>query len=79
MFAKKNLAKNYVCKKEFNKKKIFAKKNVLPPQPQPRIIGRFENQKNVIFFRNQAGLYGAHKNKVIHHILKLNFHIGNVP
>ena len=67
------------AKKNSTKKKIFAKKNVLPPQPQPRIIGRFENQKNVIFFRNQAGLYGAHKNKVIHHILKLNFHIGNVP
>ena len=68
-FAKKIQQRKYFCQKN----------NVLPPQPQPRIIERFENQKNVIFFRNQAGLYGAHKNKVIHHILKLDFHIGNVP
>ena len=62
-FRHKKSCQKLSLQKKFNKKKIFAKKNVLPPQPQPRIIGRFENQKNVIFFRNQAGLYGAHKKK----------------
>ena len=45
-------------------------------------VGRVENQKSLIFFKSQAGLYGAHKNKVIHHILKfqnISFHIGNTP
>ena len=45
-------------------------------------VGRVENQKSLIFFKSQAGLYGAHKNKVIHHILRfqnIHFHIGNAP
>ena len=45
-------------------------------------LGRVENQKSLIFFKSQAGLYGAHKNKIIHHILKfqnIRFHIGNAP
>ena len=70
------------AKKNSTKKRFSPKKNVLPPQPQPRMIGRFQNPKSLIFFRSQAGLYGAHKKKVIHHILKLEnirFHIGNVP
>ena len=47
-----------------------------------RTVGRVENQNSLIFFKSQAGLYGAHKNKVIHHILKfqnMRFHIGNAP
>ena len=46
------------------------------------LVGRVENQKSLIFFKSQAVLYGAHKNKVIHHILKfqnMRFHIGNAP
>ena len=45
-------------------------------------LGRVENQKSLIFFKSQAVLYGAHKNKVIHHVLKFQnicFHIGNAP
>ena len=44
--------------------------------------GRVENKKSLIFFKSQAGLYGAHKNKVIRHVLKFQnicFHIGNAP
>ena len=47
-----------------------------------RTVGRFENKKSLIFFKSQAGLYGAHKNKIIHHILEfenISFHIGNAP
>ena len=67
IFAKKiNFRHKKSCQKlslqKNQKKKIFAKKkNVLPPQPQPRMIGRFQNPKSLIFFRSQAGLYGAHK------------------
>ena len=46
------------------------------------VLGRVENQKSLISFKSQAGLYGAHKNKVIHHVLKFQnicFHIGNAP
>ena len=45
-------------------------------------VGRVENQKSLISFKSQAGLYGAHKNRVIYHILKFQnicFHIGNAP
>ena len=45
-------------------------------------VGRVENQKSLISFKSQADLYGAHKNKVIHHVLKFQnicFHIGNAP
>ena len=45
-------------------------------------VGRVENQKSLISLKSQASLYGAHKNKVIHHILKFkNIHspIGNGP
>ena len=49
--------------------------------PEGHIL-EFLNQKSLIFFKSQTGLYGAHKNKVIHHILKfqnIRFHIGNAP
>ena len=45
-------------------------------------LGRVENKKSLISFKSQAGLYGAHKNKVIRHVLKFQnicFHIGNAP
>ena len=48
----------------------------------PHALGRVENKKSLIFFKSQAGLRGAHKNKVIHHISKFQnicFHIGNAP
>ena len=48
----------------------------------PYTLGRVENQKSLIFSKSQAGLYGAHKNKVIHHISKFQnicLHIGNAP
>ena len=47
-----------------------------------RALGRVENKKSLIFFKSQAGLHGAHKNKVIRHISKFQnicFHIGNAP
>ena len=48
---------------------------IAPPPP----LGRVENQKSLIFLKSQAGFHGAHKNKVIHHVLKtqkIRFHIG---
>ena len=42
-------------------------------------LGRVENQKSLIFLKSQAGFNVAHKNKVIHHVLKtqnIRFHIG---
>ena len=41
-----------------------------------------ENKKELISFKSQAGFYGAHKSKVIHHILEfqnIRFHIGKGP
>ena len=43
------------------------------------ILGRVENQKSLIFLKSQAGFHGAHKNEVIHQVLKtknIHFHIG---
>ena len=42
-------------------------------------VGRVENQKSLIFLKSQAGFNVAHKNKVIHNVLKtqnIRFHIG---
>ena len=42
-------------------------------------LGWVENHKSLIFLKSQAGFHGAHKNKVIHYVLKtqnIRFHIG---
>ena len=42
-------------------------------------VGRVDNQKSLIFLKSQAGFHGAHKNEVIHQVLKtknIRFHIG---
>ena len=47
---------------------------------QQNHIGRVDNQKSLISFKSQAGLHGAHKNKVIDHISKFQnicFHLGH--
>ena len=76
---------NTTCKspiKIFIDSKNSVKHGVNPLSCKYYTVGQVENQKSLISFKSHAGLYGAHKSKVIHHVLKFQnicFHIGNGP